>query len=67
MNKWIQGAINPNHKGLLHKALGVAPNKNIPFSKLKKATRKGGKVSKEANLAMNLRKIAEARIKAGAK
>jgi len=27
---WIQGAINPEHKGALHKALGVPEGKKIP-------------------------------------
>jgi hypothetical protein len=32
--KWIQGAINPAHKGLLHRELHVAEGKTIPHSKI---------------------------------
>jgi len=37
-NKWIQGAVDPEHKGDLHKALHVAQDKKIPKSKIEKAT-----------------------------
>ena len=35
--KWIQKAINPEHKGSLRKALHVPEGKNIPSGKLEKA------------------------------
>ena len=43
--KWIQGAVDPSHKGDLHKALHVAQDKKIPKSKIEKATH-----SKDAHL-----------------
>jgi len=42
---WIQKAVDPKHKGALHKALHVAKDKDIPASKLNKATH-----SKDAHL-----------------
>ena len=36
--KWIQKAVNPAHKGGLHKALHVAQDKTIPKAKIEKAT-----------------------------
>lgn len=27
---WIQGAVNPEHKGALHKSLGVPEGQRIP-------------------------------------
>ena len=35
--KWIQKAVNPEHKGDLHKALHVAQDKKIPAGKIEKA------------------------------
>ena len=32
--KWIQKAINPKHKGALHKALGVPEREKIPAKKM---------------------------------
>jgi hypothetical protein len=37
MTNWISGAINPAHKGLLHKELGVKPGDKIPAAKLQAA------------------------------
>lgn len=60
--KWIQGAINPKHKGLLRKELHVKAGKDIPVSKLKKAEKsKSLKLKRRAILAMNLRKISQKR------
>ena len=42
---WIQKAVNPKHKGALHKALHVAKDKDSPAAKLNKATH-----SKDAHL-----------------
>jgi hypothetical protein len=54
--KWIQKAINPKHKGALHKALHVPEGEKIPSKKLAKATHsKNPKVAKMANLAKTLR------------
>ena len=53
---WIQGAINPEHKGALHKALGVPEGKKIPEKKLEKAEHsKNSLTRKRANLAETLR------------
>lgn len=55
---WIQQAINPETKGSLHKALGVAQDKKIPEKKLEKATHsKNLKVKREAILDKTLRKF----------
>ena len=54
---WIQNAINPKHKGWLHKELGVPVGKKIPASKLKAAEKKKGVVGKRARLAATLRKF----------
>jgi hypothetical protein len=46
---WIKGAIkNP---GSLRKELGARKGKNIPESKLKSVSKKGGKLGKRARLA----------------
>jgi len=52
---WIQKAMKSSHKGALHRALGLSPDKKIPLSKLKKATKKEGRVGKMARLALTLR------------
>lgn len=56
-DKWIQDAVKPENKGLLHKKLHVKKGEKIPESKLKAAAKKGGKIAKEANFAMNVRKL----------
>lgn len=56
--QWIQSAVNPETKGALHKALGVATDKKIPEKKLEKATHsKNPLTKKRANLAETLRKF----------
>ena len=56
--KWIQKAVNPKHKGALHKALGVPAGEKIPAKKVAKATHsKNPKVAKMANLAKTLGKL----------
>lgn len=57
--KWIQKAINPKHKGKLHKELGVPQGEKIPASKLNAAIKKGGKIGKEAKLAKTLKSLHE--------
>jgi hypothetical protein len=55
--KWIAGAIE--HKGALHRALGVPEGEKIPASKMasasKKAKKSGGKLAKMLNLARTLK------------
>ena len=51
--KWIQGA--KIHKGGLHKSLGIPQGEKIPVSKIKAAASKGGKVGKQARLALAFR------------
>jgi hypothetical protein len=56
--QWIQSALNPQTKGALYKALGVAQDKKIPEKKLEKATHsKNPLTRKRANLAETLRKF----------
>ena len=50
---WIAGATK--NKGALHRALGIAPGKDIPYKKLQAASKKGGKIGREANLAKTLK------------
>lgn len=57
--KWIQKAIDPSKKGSLKKALGVKKDEKIPETKLKSASKKGGKLGQKARLAMTLRKLKE--------
>lgn len=52
---WIAGAVKPESRGKLHKALGVPEGEKIPTKKLDAAAKKGGKVGKEANLAKTLK------------
>ena len=53
--KWIQKAINPKHKGDLHKALHVAQDKKIPKAKIEKATHsKNPKLRHMAQFAKNV-------------
>lgn len=54
---WIKGAINPAHKGALHKALGVPEGQKIPISKLRNAAESGGVTARRARLAITLRKM----------
>ena len=55
--KWIQGAINPAHRGLLHKELHVPMGDKIPERKLAKAADMGGAEGKRARLAETLEKF----------
>lgn len=57
-DKWIKGAINPKHKGLLRKELGIKQGQKIPLKTLKKAASpadKNATLRKEAVLAETLR------------
>jgi hypothetical protein len=53
--KWIQKAIKK--PGALRKALGVKQGQTIPVSKLKAASKKGGKLGQRARLAMTLKNM----------
>ena len=55
--KWIQKALPPESKGKLHRALGVPEDKKIPEAKLEAATKRPGKVGKEARLAETLKHL----------
>ena len=56
--KWIQKAIKPSNKGVLHRELDVPEGKKIPTSKLKKAEHsKNPTERKRANLAATLGKL----------
>jgi len=53
--KWIQKAVNPAHKGDLHKALHVAQGEKIPKAKIDKATHsKNPKLRHMAQFAKNV-------------
>jgi hypothetical protein len=53
--KWIQKAVNPAHKGGLHKALHVAQGEKIPKAKIEKATHsKNPKLRHMAQFAKNV-------------
>ena len=55
--KWIQKAVNPAHKGDLHKALHVAQGEKIPKAKIEKATHsKNPKLRHMAQFAKNVAK-----------
>ena len=56
--KWIQKALPKSSKGKLHKKLGIAKNKKIPMSKIKKAEHsKSPTLRREAHLAETLKKL----------
>ena len=52
---WIVGATQ--NKGGLHRSLGVPVGKTIPKAKIVAAEKRGGKVGKQASLAMTLEKM----------
>lgn len=53
--KWIGGAINPAHKGMLHRELGVPHGEKIPAAKLAAAAKGNSAMAKRARLAETLR------------
>lgn len=55
--KWIQKAVNPKHKGLLHRALGVPMDRKIPLTKLRRAAKMPGTLGRRARFALNMRKF----------
>jgi len=48
-----QGAVK--NKGVFHRSLHIPEGKKIPVLKLKAAIKRGGKISKQARLALILR------------
>ena len=61
MANWIAKATR--NKGGLHRSLGVPEGKKIPSGMISKAAGRGGKVGKQARLAMTLKRIASGRAK----
>ncbi len=58
MKNWIAGAINPAHKGMLHRELGIPVGSKIPEARLKSAEMSGPpKEKKQAYLADRLRSM----------
>jgi hypothetical protein len=57
--KWIQKAVHKSKKGSLRKSLGVKKGEKIPVSKLKAASKKGGKLGQRARFAMNVKNLKE--------
>lgn len=53
--KWIGGAINPAHRGMLHKELGIPAGKKIPAGKLAAAAKGDTAMARRARLAETLR------------
>ncbi len=61
--KWIQAAVGKNVGGL-HRSLGIQAGKPIPKSKIAEAAKKGGKVGKQARLALVLARFKKGKKKA---
>ena len=61
--KWIQGAINPKHKGMLHRALGVKKGKKIPWRLLQRHKHATGAFGRRVRFAINMRRAAAKRKK----
>lgn len=51
---WVKNAFGQN-KGALHRKLHVPEGQPIPTAKLEAAVKKGGKLAKEAQLALTAR------------
>ena len=58
---WIAGAIKK--KGALRRALKIKAGATIPAGKLKSAAKKGGKLGRQARLAVTLGKMRKTRRK----
>lgn len=55
-NKWIQKAINPAHRGALHRELHVPEGEKIPAGKIAKAAHSSNPtLAKRARLAQTLK------------
>lgn len=62
VKKFIQEAINPEHKGALRKKLNAKKGEKIPLAKLKKAEHsKNPTTARQARFAETLRKLAKRR------
>ena len=53
--KWIKEATK--NKGGLHRSLGVPEGKNIPEDMIRQAAKRGGRVGKQARLAVTLKRL----------
>jgi len=53
--KWIKEATK--NKGGLHRSLGIPEGKNIPEDMIRQAAKRGGKVGKQARLAVTLKRL----------
>lgn len=62
MGGWIAEATK--NKGGLHRSLGIPQGQKIPLARIRAAAKQGGRVGKQANLALTLRKIRGASSKA---
>lgn len=51
--KWIQGALQ--HRGALHKEMGIPEDKTIPEDQLREASTKPGILGERARFAMTLK------------
>lgn len=57
--RWIAKATK--NKGGLHRSLGVPAGKRIPKSRIRAAAKRGGRVGKQARLALTLSKLSRGR------
>lgn len=57
MKKWINQAINSEHRGILRKELGLNAKGKIPVKALEEAAEGKGVMAKRASLALTLRKL----------
>jgi len=57
--KWIAKAIK--RPGALHRALRVPKGKKIPLARIRAAAKKGGRLGRQARLALTLRKFRKRR------
>lgn len=54
--KWIQSALKPRNRGLLHRELGVPMGRKLRYDQLVTASKsKNPKIARQARLAMTLR------------
>lgn len=57
-DKWMQDAVKPSHKGLLHKELGIPEGKKIPAKTLNKAAHSSDPtLKKQATLAKTFKRF----------
>ena len=53
--KWIKETTK--NKGGLHRSLGIPEGKNIPEDMIRQAAKRGGRVGKQARLAVTLKRL----------